>query len=394
MPFPAAANLYTSYSDNGDPTDPAAFRSGRQQQRFEQIQGDVMLDAQRKRETEAAEAEHRKNLAGTMAGDVTAWMNDPRYQTGYAQEPQEFKQHMIDAYGPVSADVPQVTNEAARAATGNPMLGVDTSKVPANSQYRINAQGQPEIVGENPRAPQELVSKAIDAGIPTVEQNTGRAYTSEELEKSLGDYYKNSGVLPPIKEKQLSTEATKYRASSEFTKAYQAASSMGNFLATFDDAMSNPNAANGIAQIDNFIRTNNPGGIVRQSTMNVIMSKMALLQKANADYISGHLTEGQFLPKKFMQEMKDSLMSEAAVQSRMFDAAVRRPTQRRLQQAAIPQDRMEGEFPNPYEEALSDYQKQQQSQTDPYQQALEWLKDHPNDPQAAAVREMLARKGL
>lgn len=121
-----------------------------------------------------AQQQQRTALGQTMASDVSQWTQNPIYQKAWQDQPAEFKQHILNAYQPIANEAPQVTNAAARAATGNPDIGVPPvpsgspmtetiapdGKVHRSFQTTAGADQLPS--GELP-ADQENIAKAIAA---------------------------------------------------------------------------------------------------------------------------------------------------------------------------------------------------------------------------------------
>jgi len=357
------------------------------------MQGDVLMNLSRNNAeasiardtaTEAA----RKVAAGTMAGDAAAWTTAAPYQTSYAKTPQYVKQHFIDSYGPAAAEAPEAWNQSVRENTGNPLAATGVQSLPGDAQYQVNDKGGVSVEG-NPAAlirPDEgLLAAARSEQISTTDDG-GRELTRPQLEQRVIEAQKQAGEIPLAKQGVLNRQLSKYTASREYTNGFTAATSLGNFFSAAQQAETNPNAANNLAAIDNFVRIQNPGATVRQGTLAMIKSGQAILQKLTPEYLAGHLEEGQFLTDQYLKDAKKVAMDEAQNQNEAFEKSILAAYTGSLKKSGIPTD----DFQSPYKPILDKLGSQEQ--TDPYADARAWLKSNPNDPRAAQVRDAIARK--
>lgn len=322
------------------------------QLRTAQAQQDLQTaPIERARQQEALQSEHTKNLGDTEAGDVTAWQNNPAYQKPWAQEPSEYRQHFISAYGPAAAQAPGLTNVGARAETQNPLLGTGVSNLPQGTQYRIDPTGGTEVQGIPVKSTlaDDPIKQALVANQLSTVDAKGEPLTEQQAESELYNYQRQTGELPQSKQNSLTRQQQRYTASKEYNNALTSATSMGNFLSAFDDAIKNPNAANNLVLIDNFVRTQNPGVSVKQGTLNMIKGGQSIVQKFTPEYLQNHLEEGQFLTNQYMQQAKKALEEEVRGQADTFDKTFRASAIGNLKKANLPTD----DFNNPYSQVLN-----------------------------------------
>lgn len=287
----------------------------------------------------AAQAAHvqQKNQteesAQTAAGDAVNWAMTPEYAgKSFADAPPEARQHFVDAYGNIAGEAPSIWNQAQRDVTGIPGIGVNLepgqtaqSKV-AGSNVLV---GKPEKVPPIPKDPREswqkpdenLIKQHRDAGLSPVDDN-GNPKTAGQMTSEVNDYNTQHGILPQALQNYQDIIEKNFQSHPMYVEHAKLAQGAQNFFANYQQAQTDPNLANNMAVIDGFIKSQNPGGIVRQQTLKMYTDGQALLQKANAAYLAGHFEEGQKLTAPFVKEAGDVMKREMQAQNDQFNNTI------------------------------------------------------------------------
>jgi hypothetical protein len=169
----------------------------------------------------------------------------------------------------------------------------------------------------------------------------GSPKTAGQMAAELTDYNQQHGILPkPLADFQDAV-TQQYQKHPIYIEHEKMAQGLNNFLSNYQQAIQNPNLANNMAVIDGFLRTQNPGGIVRQQTMNMVTNGQALLQRLTPDFIANHFTEGQKLTSQFVKDAADVMKREAEAQNESFKGSVLKGFQQRLNRRGIPSDDLE-----------------------------------------------------
>jgi hypothetical protein len=297
--------------------DPTVRRSPKDEKRFQQMQEDIALAAKNKAApydlaTSQAQAQQAQlgQSANVMRGDINAWMGNPAYRTSYANAPQEFRQHLIDAYGAAAAEAPSDVNTAARAATGNPQIGLEglptgeeaTVKMDDGVTARINSQ----------KPPAEMIEEGSSKGVYREGMN------AQQLQDAISQYNTSQGVIP--KEEQPAAARIAARVKSDpilgpFAKQKAAFDTMTSGMQDpqghgFDD----------MALIEGFQRIVNPGAIVRQATMNNMLHAAGLGQYGSWDFLVNKIQNGDKLSPEVRQRLYALAQTEYTKATRAANA--------------------------------------------------------------------------
>lgn len=295
---------------------------------------------------DAASRASEDALRKTESMDAVNWAMTPQYAgKSFGDAPPEAQRHFVDALGNIAGEAPSIWNQAQRDVTGIPGIGVNLepgqtaqSKV-AGSNVLI---GKPEKVPPVPKDPREswqkpdenLIKQHRDSGLSPVDDN-GNPKTAGQMTSELNDYNTQHGIIPQALQNYQDTIEKNFQSHPMYVEHAKLAQGAQNFFANYEQAQKEPNLANNMAVIDGFIKSQNPGGIVRQQTLKMYTDGQALLQKANAAYLAGHFEEGQKLTAPFVKEAGDVMKREMQAQNDQFNNTIGAGFKNRLTRRGI-----------------------------------------------------------
>lgn len=349
----AALDFDTDIPQNADPTaalspDVAAMRNAQRMRAIQEAQinrQNVQSDLAATREQKAQQQIDIANSGRVMGNDALQWASNPTYaKQSWAETAPEARQHFIDAYGDtVAGQAPAVWNQAQRDVTGNPTIGLE--QMPANSQAMSDVAGTKMQVGSNKtlgwqKPDEDLIKQHRAIGGSPIDEN-GQPKNAGQMAQEVQDYNTQHGILPEALANFQDAVTKQYQTHPAYIEQTKMAQGLNNFFSNYQQAIQNPNLANNMAVLDGFLRTQNPGGMVRQQTMNMYTNGQALLQKLTPEYLSGHLSEGQKLTSQFVKEAGDVMKREAQAQNDAFKGSVLKGFKTRLDRRKIPSDDLE-----------------------------------------------------
>lgn len=193
--------------------------------------------------------------------------------------------------------------------------------------------------------PAKMTPAAVDAALLSIKDplrpDTVKDLTARRIptyDATTGTQISNSAALEKLKADDDATgrdslvdaknlfEATKaYTGSQQYKNAFTQASSYNSFKAAFDAAKKSQNGMADFALIDAFIKTQNPGGVVRKGTADMIQEVQAAFDKYNPLFLANKLSTGRILTDKSIANMKKVMDEEIHEQGKYFDETLTNP---------------------------------------------------------------------
>lgn len=168
--------------------------------------------------------------------------------------------------------------------------------------------------------------------IPTFDAATGTLISNSEAIAKLKADDEATGRSSLTDAKNIFDVEKSFTGSNQYRNAYQQASSYNNFNAAFEAAKKTKNGMADVALLDAFLKTQNPGAIVRQSTANMVLKAQPLLEKYMPAYLAGKLTSGTFLTDKDRTDMKRVMDEEIDENKKYFAHSTMEPHVNALKQ--------------------------------------------------------------
>lgn len=370
----ALLNLARQHAEGQKIQDEGQLRQQEEQLRQQEIHRGQQVGevAQISQPAAIAQAKSQAQLPIEMKDFLGGWMapqnfhkegTDPSspYETGnpyrvqFAQAPEEAKQNVISRYGPdgvtawneAAKQIGGTTNRALPLVMAKAGIKDDPSYTDEERQALIAGHAQDIQDGKGDKITAGTQKEFEDRRLPTLDEE-GKPLTESAAVQKLKEFDKSSGRMSDADSQVYNQELQRYTQGREYTNAYTSANAMANFKSTFEDAEKNPNTANNLAVIDNFIRTQNPGATVRAQTLAMVKNGQALLQRLTPDYLAGHFEEGQMLTNQFVKEASKVIEDEAKAQNRLFKRTYLNGIHSALDKRGLPTD----DFKSPYDSVL------------------------------------------
>lgn len=360
-------------------------------------------------------------LAKTAAADAAQWGATPGYTgadnkgAAFGAQAPEFRQHMMDAYGPIADQVPGIVNQTQRSITGNPAVGLEN--LPAGAQAISNLDGEKVQIG-SARDRVALENRARSLGIDPTGVDT--ASLNSSVAQAAGNTTIPSGVREELirmgkwKEGMTPQQASDafsnvnsgqiipahlVSTAREFSKQLQGNPTIREYAKVKDaydnveSGFKNPQAGGfgDMSMIEGFQRMVNPGAAVRTQTMQNMQQAAGWLKQLDPSFQWDKAVQGDKLNPEARQRLYD--LSKNILQNQQVKA-------NRALAGARNAARSYG-FPDPegfVNNSLNEFVNEPEAATtaqptSQYQSAIDWLGANPNDPKAAAVKAQLQKLG-